>query len=283
MGRSVLTDPVYRSGRLQRAVDDLKYHSAHPTYSVSQNEVERTFQNARAIKSSDRGPFADDEKDLIARLIQDEQAVWQSLLNNKFCQEMKTASSDNVEVAKGLKWYMIQGFLYCARLMLFDTERSIKAPDEKTYEELTKNIESNAGYARGVLSICTQDLQIPEGTVLGARNEWETSLYIEFLVNVATHFDWVASLVAMVPCIQSYYEIATDLKENSTHTDTIWYNYWVLPNATDEYAEIQRAFFVANYDAWQKVSYSRLRKIFREACQREIDLWAIAEEPEDIN
>jgi thiaminase len=86
--------------------------------------------------------------------------------------------------------------------MLFDTERSIKAPDEKTYEELTKNIESNAGYARGVLSICTQDLQIPEGTVLGARNEWETSLYIEFLVNVATHFDWVASLVAMVPCIQ---------------------------------------------------------------------------------
>jgi hypothetical protein len=46
---------------------------------------------------------------------------------------------------------------------------------------------------------------------------------------------------------------------------------------------IYPAFFVANYDTWQKVSYSRLRKIFREACQREIDLWAIAEEPEDIN
>jgi hypothetical protein len=49
-------------------------------------------------------------RDLIARLIQDEQTVWQSLLNNKFGQEMKTASSDNVEVAKGLKWYMIVRF-----------------------------------------------------------------------------------------------------------------------------------------------------------------------------
>jgi hypothetical protein len=67
MGRSVLTDPVYRSGRLQRAVDDLKYYSAHPTYGASQNEVERTFQNA--IKSSDRGPFADDEKYLFVELL----------------------------------------------------------------------------------------------------------------------------------------------------------------------------------------------------------------------
>jgi hypothetical protein len=39
------------------------------------------------------------------------------------------------------------------------------------------------------------------------------------------------------------------------------------------------AFFVAHYDAWKSIPYSTLRQIFREACQREIDLWAVGEEP----
>jgi hypothetical protein len=39
------------------------------------------------------------------------------------------------------------------------------------------------------------------------------------------------------------------------------------------------AFFVANYDTWKNIPYSKLRQIFREACQREIDLWAVGEDP----
>jgi len=195
---------------------------------------------------------------------------------------MRTASSGDVSVTNGFKWYMIQDFLYCARLMLFDTERSLKAPDVKTYEELTQKIESHTRYARKLLGVCTQELQIPERRVLQATREWATTQYTEFTVDVAESFDWVASLVAVIPCIQSYYEIAKDLKDYSIHEDTIWYEHWVIPNSNEHSLQCtlkQKAFFVANYDAWKSIPYSNLRQIFREACQREIDLWAVGDEP----
>jgi hypothetical protein len=61
--------------------------------------------------------------------------------------------------------------------MLFDTERATRAPDEKTYEELTKKIESHTKYSRVLLSICTQRLHIPEGRVLQARREYNKAVY----------------------------------------------------------------------------------------------------------
>ncbi|KAI0292762.1 hypothetical protein BC826DRAFT_897707, partial [Russula brevipes] len=98
---------------------------------------------------------------------------------------MRIASSGDIQVIKGFKWYMIQDFLYCARLMLFDTERSTKAPDVKTYEALTQKIESHTRYARKLLGVCTQELQIPERRVLQATREWATTQYTEFAIDVA--------------------------------------------------------------------------------------------------
>jgi thiaminase len=86
--------------------------------------------------------------------------------------------------------------------MLFDTERSLKAPDVKTYEALTQKIESHTRYARKLLGVCTQELQIPERRVLQATREWATTQYTEFTIDVAERFDWVVSLVAVIPCIQ---------------------------------------------------------------------------------
>jgi len=166
--------------------------------------------------------------------------------------------------------------------MLFDTERSTKAPTAETYKVLTDNIADSAQYALDLLKTCTGDLSIAEASVLEARREWETTIYTAFTLNVVENFDWVVSLVSMIPCIQSYYEIAKDLKENSTYQDTLWYNYWVLPNASDEYAVKQQAFFIANYETWKEIPYRQLRQMFREGCQREIDLWAVGEEPESV-
>jgi len=283
MGPLVTIDPALRSGRFKVALSDLNRYSAHPKYGASQNEIERTFQDS--FKQSVPRPFANESQDLVAMLIRDESTIWESLLNNGFCQKMKTASSSDEEVTKGFKWYMVQDFLYCARLMLFDTERSIKASTEVDYETLVGKIQSHAGYAYSLLTTCIEDLSIPEATVLEAKREWETTLYTEFTINVAENFDWVVSLVSMIPCIQSYYEIAKDLRDNSTYQDTLWYTYWVLPNSGDsaqQSALKQTAFFIANQETWQQASYTKLRKIFREACQREIDLWAVTEDPESV-
>jgi len=163
--------------------------------------------------------------------------------------------------------------------MLFDTERSTKAVNQANYASLIKIIKDDSDYAEQLLKTCITNLNITEASVFKTKREWETNMYTAFTVTVARNFDWVASLVSMVPCIQSYYTIASDLKANSTHNDTLWYDYWVKENDNSSYSTAQSQFFKDNYATWSKTSYKKLRKIFREGCQRELDLWAVAEEP----
>ena len=40
-------------------------------------------------------------------------------------------------------------------------------------------------------------------------------------------------------------------------------------------------FFIQNFDAW-KDHYNEAQAIFRRACQGEIDLWGVAEHPQDV-
>ncbi|KAI0278451.1 hypothetical protein BC826DRAFT_655317 [Russula brevipes] len=119
-----------------------------------------------------------------------------------FCQQMKTAAKDNTTVEKGFKWYMVQDYLYCGKLMLFDTERSTKAPNEANYSSLITIIKNDSDYAESLLKTCIKNLSIPETSVFKTKREWETNMYTAFTITVARNFDWVASLVSMVPCIQ---------------------------------------------------------------------------------
>ncbi|KAI0298492.1 hypothetical protein BC826DRAFT_906870, partial [Russula brevipes] len=165
-------------------------------------------------------------RDLVGRLIQDESEIWNRLLNNSFCQKMKTAASDNVAVTKGFKWYMVQDFLYCARLMLFDTERSTKAPNKANYTSLAQRIKDDTDYAVSLLTTCIQNLSIPEATVLQTKREWEVNLYTDFTINVVENFDWVVSLVSMIPCIQvsTHLRVLQQIARKSTincHSHTI--------------------------------------------------------------
>jgi len=276
--RSNPIDPPSRSGRFSRAVNDLNYHGAFqvPTSGVPQTGIKSPYQVAG------KDSVLADENDLVGRLIQDESEIWNRLLDNSFCQKMKTAPSTDAAVTKGFKWYMVQDFLYCARLMLFDTERSTKALNKANYTSLAQRIKDDTDYAVSLLTTCIQNLSIPEATVLQTKREWEVNLYTDFTINVVENFDWVVSLVSMIPCIQSYYYIAYQLQANSTYKNTLWYNNWVLPNNDSSYANAQSQFFIDNYATWNMTSYTKLRKIFREGCQRELDLWAIAEEPGDL-
>ncbi|KAF8798286.1 hypothetical protein BYT27DRAFT_6901084 [Phlegmacium glaucopus] len=258
VNRLISIDQTHRSGRFLLAVHAINYHAFDPDYGVSQTEDE----------------------------IEHENEIWKKLLDNQFCKDMKDAASDNVQVTKGFKWYMIQDFLYCGKLMVFDTDRSTTAPDKKTYKKLSEQIQTNAQYAITLLDTCADELKIKESLVLHAKREFETEQYTDYTINVAENFDWVTSLVAMIPCIQSYYAIATYLKDNSVHKDTIWYKYWAEPNSNEaarQYTEVQKTFFVANYDAWKDISYGQLRRIFAEACQREIDLWAVGNQPGTVD
>ena len=86
---------------------------------------------------------------------------------------------------------------------------------------------------------------------------------------------------------------------SSRHSDTLWYNLWAVENAKYEDSTIRQKgkaltigdlykayafpaeFFIQNFDAW-KDHYAEATKIFRRACQGEIDLWGTALNPGDL-
>ena len=45
--------------------------------------------------------------DLVARLIEDNQDIWQQLLHNPFVEAMKTQGPGNATVTEGYKWYEV--------------------------------------------------------------------------------------------------------------------------------------------------------------------------------
>jgi thiaminase len=85
---------------------------------------------------------------------------------------------------------------------LYHTERSLKAPDQTEYKNLTGKISSNATYSVSLLETCTGKLGLKDTTVLHTPPAKATTDYKNFVVEVAEKYDWVVSLVAMVPCIQ---------------------------------------------------------------------------------
>ena len=98
--------------------------------------------------------------------------------------------------------------------MLYDTERASKASDVATFKQLTQKIKNDTDYAVSLLETCTNasKLNIPEAVVLEAPRELATDDYTSFSVEMADKFDWITSLVAMVPCIQASMSLHSQAK-----------------------------------------------------------------------
>lgn len=229
----------------------------------------------------DAGPNDDIlPEDLVNRLIRDNQDLWNQLLFNTFVEEMLVAPADDKRVLEGFKWYMIQDFFYCVQLIAYNADRAAKAPDPTTYEKLTKTLNNTlTQWAPSALKTCTDadKLNIPDAVVFAAKREEATEKYTKFISDTAEDENWVVSLLAQVPGIQSYYAIARYLKENAVDKDSTWYKLWAVENAKHYKSTVEQInFFKANYESWKDTPYEKLTKIFRTACQCEIDLWAVA-------
>ncbi|KAI0297743.1 hypothetical protein BC826DRAFT_152844 [Russula brevipes] len=192
---------------------------------------------------------------------------------------IKKGATGYEDMVKKFKWYMIQDFFYCRELMLYDTERSTQAKDQKTYLELAKKIEKHAGEygAPSSLKYCTENLGIKEDEVFKTGVADAITNYIKFLQKTAQENNWVAAHVAMIPCVQSYFYIAADIAaDRSVDRETVWYTNWVEPNTA--YASSVRnqiELFKTNFALWEK-NYDNLVKIFNEACGHEMAIWDAA-------
>lgn len=220
------------------------------------------------------------EEDLVNRLIRDNYDIWNRLLHNQFVEDMRIATADNIPVLDGFKWYMIQDFFYCVQLIAYNADRAAKASNPTIYERLTKTLNNTlTQWAPNALKTCTDadKLNIPDTVVFSAKREEATEKYTKFISDTAEDENWVVSLLAQVPGIQSYYAIARDLQENSVDDTTAWYKIWVVENAKHRKSTVEQInFFKTNYASWKDIPYEKLSRIFRQACQCEIDLWSVA-------
>lgn len=223
------------------------------------------------------------QEDLVNRLIRDNQDIWNQLLHNQFVEDMRVADADNKHVLHGFKWYMIQDFFYCVQLIAYNADRAAKAPNPTIYGKLTSTLNNTlTQWAPNALKTCTDpdQLNIPDTAVFAANREEATEKYSKFISDTAEDQNWVVSLLAQVPGIQSYYAIASDLQANAVHKDTAWYNIWAVDNAKHRKSTIEQInFFKANYESWKDIPYEKLTRIFREGCQCEIDLWNVTLNP----
>ncbi|KAF9785119.1 hypothetical protein BJ322DRAFT_1020710 [Thelephora terrestris] len=270
------------SGRARDFLGEINRVVADPNLGASLEQIKEGANKLQILPGVAAQP---DPKDLVGRLINDNQDLWNKLLNNPFCMKMKQEPKENQAVLNGFKWYMRQDFLYCVKLMTYEADRSIKALSSANFIATTQRVKDNADYSGEILKTCTDPpptgLGIPELTVLQTRATLALLWYNQFQILCANTTNWAVSMAAMVPCIQAYYLIGKNLKDNSAHKDTPWYVLWAVPNADDTYAIDQKNFFIQNYDQW-KDQYDKANEIFQLACNGEINLWATALNPEAL-
>ncbi|KAI0079508.1 hypothetical protein K474DRAFT_624355 [Panus rudis PR-1116 ss-1] len=264
------------SGRARTALAELNRVAADPKLGASLEDIRSRIRERVRKPTAEPNP-----RDLVELLIRDNDDIWQRLLKNQFCQNMKTAPASDKTVLARFNRYMVQDFIYCARLVTYETDRANKATTAAQYNISAERIGKDASYANSMLITCItpspDGLGIsPDTAVLQAKIADVLESYTDYQISTANNRGWVESLVVMIPCIQSYYQIAHDLKANSTDKDSLWYKLWAVVNDDESYPTNQRDFFIANYDAWKDIKYQELTEIFRRACQGEIDLWNYA-------
>ncbi|KZT70044.1 hypothetical protein DAEQUDRAFT_726042 [Daedalea quercina L-15889] len=211
------------ASRVKDAFDELNKYAASPKHGASLEQIKAVDQ-VRKSHPVLRGAVADD--DLVGRLINDpdNQDLWfNQLLGNKFCRTMGTTGPSDPGAAvllKGFEAYMVQDYIYCARGIFYQTQRAMSSTSTEEFDETADKASRYCTYAQGALHLCVypvdQGLGMNDTSVLQTKAAPVTDSYTKFQFETARDYNWVMGLVAMIPCIQSYYALANPLYKNAT-------------------------------------------------------------------
>ncbi|CCM00634.1 uncharacterized protein FIBRA_02671 [Fibroporia radiculosa] len=283
----LISDTLQRSARIRGAFHELNKYAAHPAYGVPLEQVKSALEAQKGAPPKSTPRQAPAENDLVGRLLQDNQDIWDQLCNHTFPHNvmgtMKTTDPGYKNAVAGFAWYMVQDFKYCTREMVFQIERATKSTSTDEFTATTAKVKNYCGYVDDSLALCVAappaGLGLNDKQVLQADSTDALNYYTDFQLITAKDNNWALGLVAMIPCVQSYWTIANSLK-NNPDVDRIWYNLWIAPNSDYANSGIpgQIAFFEQNYVEW-KDHYEEAKEIFRQACMGEINLWGITANP----
>lgn len=109
------------------------------------------------------------------------------------------------------------------QLLRYDAERMSKTNEEKNLLEMAGRVSDDLGYAKVVLKTCTDTLGIKEDAVNAVKPEAASTEYSELEFKAAETQDWVASLVALIPCFQVCQRYLKLTRRLPTHHDQVYY------------------------------------------------------------
>ncbi|EMD35317.1 hypothetical protein CERSUDRAFT_85337 [Gelatoporia subvermispora B] len=281
------------SGRALAAIQLFNAVAADPTTGPSVDDV-KSFER-QGVKYWQPGDPNPDKSDLVNILIKNNYDAWKKILDNQFCKSMASIGIPEHgmpgglptydKVLEGFKYYTVQDYKYCVQLLRYDAERMSQTKEEKRLLEMAVQISGDLSYVQSVKKTCTDTLGIKEDVLNAVNPEPASTEYSDLEFQAAKTQDWVTSLVALIPCFQVYYKIATDMLNNKPFPDprTPWYNHWILPNSDKEVKEAcidQINFFRTAKTDWTTYErLSELNEIFTNACNHEVEFFGFGEKP----
>ncbi|KAG9090638.1 hypothetical protein FRC06_000945 [Ceratobasidium sp. 370] len=146
-------------------------------------------RHLRGVVQDNAGQFAAPTTgdDFIGALIEDNQDLWNNLLNHPFGTKMGNGSA----TLDAFKEYMIQDFLYLRSYVRFQLELYYKTEDWAILStDAPESICSNVEYTNEQLNICTEGLGIPRAAVLGATLSPKLRQHVEFLHKIFLEETW---------------------------------------------------------------------------------------------
>ncbi|KAG9101719.1 hypothetical protein FS749_004186 [Ceratobasidium sp. UAMH 11750] len=247
------------TGRSNLGLARARFDLANPLRGLSLEDMARDAKKPAA-----------EQHDFVDALIENNKDLWDKLLNHQFCRKMGDGSAR----IDGFKDYMMQDFIYLRSYVRFKLGFYYKTDDWAVISmEAPKSIQNDVEYANAQLKTCTEDLNIPDATVLAATPRPKVKEYIEYENNAIVTESWFSLHVLMLPCIIGYHDIANKLKADpSTKKDTIYYKLWIDPNSQGSSPQKYRDYFNKNMAQMvpHPLELGHWNDLFRKACEMEI-------------
>ncbi|KAG8734911.1 hypothetical protein FRC10_011214 [Ceratobasidium sp. 414] len=171
-------------GRSNLGLARARFNLAHPLRGLSLEDMAKDSKKPAA-----------EQHDFVDALIQNNKGLWDRLLSHPFCLKMADGSAR----MDGFKDYMMQDFVYLRSYVRFKLGFYYKTDDWAVLSmEAPKSIQNEVEYANAQLKTCTQDLNIPDATVLAATPRPKVKEYIEYENNAIVTESWFRYMLILL-------------------------------------------------------------------------------------
>lgn len=206
------------------------------------------------------------------RAIAHSQDIWDNYLKQPFVLEMADGSLD----PELFKKYVIQDSLYLkdyARVFALAMYKATTLEDMRAYYSILGFVNENESNTRIKY---LREYGISDSELEEIAQEPENKAYTEFMLEVAKNCEAPEILMAVLPCMISYYHIGVWIVENTPNVENGRYYDMISDYSSDYYRESCEkwtAFANKKCEGLSEARKLKLLDIFRKSSEHETNFW----------